>query len=232
MRKLLSTLFLVSSLVGCGAVDPIDTNPDTTEAALSPVSPGLGLPGAYVGKSGFLAALVLKSGLSGGTFFADQNVQCVTAPCDPVRISGTWSSTAHDLTLDMSNQKWVLSYALSPNGLVLASPTLGAAELTKVRTYCDAVEDCAGQPNLAPLCRYSEPVCTPNHTCSFICGVPKDPCATVLCPVNTHCVSDGGEAACVGGDECASDKDCDTGQHCQPDHVCFRAPCFTRMVCR
>src|SRR3954464_7108189 len=153
MRKLLSTLFLVSSLVGCGAVDANDPTPDATEAALSPALPGLG--GAYIGKSGFLAALVLESSLSSKTFFADQNVQCVTAPCDPVRIKGTWSSTPGALTLDMGTRTWVLSYVVSPNGLELASPTLGTAELTKVRTYCDAVEDCAGQPNLAPLCRYS-----------------------------------------------------------------------------
>jgi hypothetical protein len=172
MRKLLSTLFLVSSLVGCGAVGATDSTPDTAEAALSPVLPGLG--GAYLGKSGFLAGLVLQAGPTSRTFFADQNVQCVAAPCDPVRIEGTWSSTSHELTLDLGQQTWVLTYLQRPSSLVLTSPTLGVTELTKVRTYCTAAEDCAGQTNIRPLCRFNETVCNPDHSCGFRCGPPRD----------------------------------------------------------
>lgn len=115
-----------------------------------------------------------------------------------------------------------------------------------------SVEDARGCPPPKPptgaqgVCR-AEPVdpcrgylCVTGERCEVqdgeaVCApLSQNICPRVRCAGNVpHCVewAATNESACLAEDQCHRDADCQ-GKRCVPEHVCVRAPCFARLVCR
>lgn len=186
--------------------------------------------GAWVRSGGFSAytALVFTSETSGSArkYFGDRAVQCVRAPCDPVRENGTYTVGSTQITFRPSGASAVrVRYALSNEGntLTLNPGTRSQAVFTREASYCraDAQRECTAQIG-TPRCPGSWS-CESN-ACAFHCMTPRTTCAQVRCRAGTVCEESDTGASCVGtyGAACggSSGVSCGADYICQPDGHC------------
>jgi hypothetical protein len=112
-----------------------------------------------------------------GTYFADRRVECIKAPCPPVRESGTyradrpfWSTTG-TLTLKSGGSTARYPLAIVSRGRTFDLQAFGVtARYKSVGTYCAADADCDGQSYVRPMC-LGHAVCdTTTKKCGWRCG--------------------------------------------------------------
>jgi len=139
-----------------------------------------------------LTTLVLKTD---GTFHSEQQVMCVTWPCDPIGVDGTFkytkstTSSKRFLKLDDGSTKTRYEWKMTSEGtlrLRIAGSTPWFEMTPADAGWCAAPSDCGVQQLPQPKCP-GEWLCESN-TCSYSeCGVPQ--------PAN-DCEAAGG--SCVG----------------------------------
>ncbi len=186
--RFFTTLVIATTFIGCAvSTDPIDVEPEAAESeeALSFRSPEL--VGAYNLADTFtgdFTHLVLKED---GTFFTEQEIVCIRAPCINPRMNGRWSSTRATptrlmtLTLRPVGQRrmvYYVSIAGDNTSMKLAhTPTESAALYERVRTFCTSVRDCDGQP--VPALRM---MCRVGDTMQTFCEASTSACISRCAP--------------------------------------------------
>jgi hypothetical protein len=202
------------SLAACTAtVDESDSLTASAEGVSAFGKPFVGAFKRHEAGTGY-AHLVLKSD---STYFAEVNVECIMAPCDPIHEEGKWTSRAKGASHHEG------SLTLRPTGgtavTFTAAPTTGNAGFTLTHagtsmhfervagaTYCSQDTDCSGQPtpvnifactvNTAP-----KTVCAADsHACVAKCMpvISRDPCANFSCPTGQHCTAPADAPYCIG----------------------------------
>jgi hypothetical protein len=163
--------------------------------------------GAWERDQGGLTAIVFTSTEEGRAhqYFADREVQCVRAPCPPVREEGTFRATTRYLYLTQSGVTARFSYTLSDDTLTLRSGTRVVHRFHRVASYCGtSASDCDAQSLIHPLC-VGAFTCTAEHRCAYRCGT-TDPSG---CTSNADCAADQycQRSTCSGSGTCAARPD-------------------------
>ena len=131
--------------------------------------------------------LVLESN---GKFFWHHNIFCLTTPC-PTSDAGTWTGYAPAkgevqgrLRLKSASEVRHYVVVIGADGTIKLSRLGNTAKFENVGTWCDAVEQCDGQPNLIMVkCiagYHSAPVCADTNFCSKTCVKDADPAPCVV----------------------------------------------------
>lgn len=179
--RLLAALFVASfAVTGC-AVAPDQGDEDGTaedQGALSTWAQGLTGSYATTDKTTDFDRIVLEGN---GKYFAESDVVCIKAPCNPVRVDGKWTATkpssghpygflrlypagsSEHSTYRVRNVAEHSSFELSTDGKVYAKYASNG-------TYCGSDSDCDGQSYIHPMC-VGTPACNvETKTCSWHCG--------------------------------------------------------------
>lgn len=201
MRIAFGLVALSFALTGCavdGAEGALDIEEATDELRSSAWERFVG---AWEGSEGPYSAVVFDDAVTQGAsrrFFADRNVVCVRAPCEPVRVEGSYRATSRYLYLTEGGTTERYSYTRRADGLTLRQGQRVAHVLQRAPTYCRQLSDCASQNYITQRCvGYS--TCETNR-CVYHCGQQPGACrANADCASGQYCAADacGAEGACA-----------------------------------
>ncbi len=224
--QVLASILAVSSLayVGCASHTDEQVVSDTNEALSAAV-----LVGAYNVEPGFsadFAHLVLRAD---GSFLSEKDIVCFRAPCINPREEGTWkSSSFHNTTLGTltlrphgaGSKSYHVSIAGDNSGMKLERYNV-VAGFDRVKTYCDSISDCAGQP--VPV---NTQACMIGNSHQEFCA---DHACIVKCAPTPECTVD---ADCRLFDDYCTGCDCRSLGSSTPNPTCagpgvrcLREPC-------
>jgi hypothetical protein len=157
------------------------------------------LAGAWRARTGSIAGLVLQvpDDRGQGQYFLDRVVQCIRAPCPPIREQGQWHTEGRG-TLVLSrgrapSPEQRYEFERTADGLTLRQGGREVARLVSAQSYCREPSDCRGQVENVAAC-VGDWSCNPDATCSFQCGSGGGSSAPVQC----------GQAVCPAGQVCCN----------------------------
>ncbi len=230
MRALSFALFAALTTTGC-AVDSTPSDEEETEASTDALSAyGESLTGAYKLVSGpaDFTWIVLRAN---GTFFTEQQIVCVRAPCINPRTEGKFTasrpvkgSSVGKLRL-VARGGAVQNYRVSTpgdhTGFKLSSNGTTWATFDTVGTLCNAATDCSGQSYMHIMCVGSATCDTTSRTCGWRCG---SPVPTAECTTNADCRTF--DDYCTGCDCRALSTSAPNPTCSGPGVRCFAQPCM------
>ncbi len=195
LRYLFGFGVVMLSAVACGSTAEVETSEDVADSTDEAISVRPEVVGGYDGQTGNIVGLALKKD---GSFFYEQTVYCIKAPCPPIAVTGKWTASKKYLYLtlqDKSQVRW--GYTLSSKGILTlkdkSKVVLGT--LKKQDSYCRTTTQCEGQSYPMYRCIGYQTCDETTNLCGYSCGM--TPCATVRCAAGTECVAHpSGTASC------------------------------------
>jgi hypothetical protein len=195
---------LIVALGACaepGLVDIEDEGASIDEIQRSAHEPFVG---AWDGVDGDLRGVVFTDTLASSStrrYFADQRVQCVRAPCAPVRVEGAYRANSRYLYLTLNGRARRFSYTLSgadQSELTLREGNVVAFRLRRATSYCSRVSDCNEQRLIVPAC-VGRMTCSRENRCEHRCFEGDITCTSNRdCAAGTFCAAStcGGPGTC------------------------------------
>jgi hypothetical protein len=185
-----TSVLVVSSMAfaGCAvdtATDGGDDDSASAESAAALSAYGEKLVGSWKYQTGGAADftwIVLKGD---GTFFTEQQIFCIKAPCINPRTEGKFigykPTSGHSygglrLISKSGTQYYRVSLAGDGNGFKLSGDSGKSwAGFERLASFCETATDCKGQSYIHIMC-VGHATCTSENTCGYKCGVEPVKC--------------------------------------------------------